>query len=376
MARKRKLILSAAAPAIVAASAAALLGTAQAAPTSAAAIVEPPPTALQKWNADTDNLIPIQGTVDWNGKPVSGVSVRVDTFVVPSPTNAQGHFTYLEDGTLIGRHVVTIANATQAKVGGVALTSAEQSALSAAQGAITVDYEVHDLTVSRDSAGQPVVTGQVTDALAEPPAPVGLFTYQLTGTVVDSDGKPVVGAQVSTRTEDRDYWTVSTFTNSKGYYSSLFTASAETAGVPGAPVPFTVRVSKGNLVYQFLPLEFVEFNRLQSAVLNIQLPPQGYPFALPLPRSYPGAIYQGVVVGVAQGDQAVRPVSTTWPDKTGHFSITLPKSMAGKTVSLWEGRLQMFSKAQAAPGGAIDLQSYPSALPADLPRDLQSITLK
>ena len=262
MARKRKLILSAAALAIVAASAAALLGTAQAAPTSAAAIVEPPPTALQKWNADTDNLIPIQGTVDWNGKPVSGVSVRVDTFVVPSPTNAQGHFTYLEDGTLIGRHVVTIANATQAKVGGVALTSAEQSALSAAQGAITVDYEVHDLTVSRDSAGQPVVTGQVTDALAEPPAPVGLFTYQLTGTVVDSDGKPVVGAQVSTRTDDRDYWTVSTFTNSKGYYSSLFTASAETAGVPGAPVPFTVRVSKGE---PRLPVPAARVRRVQPA---------------------------------------------------------------------------------------------------------------
>jgi hypothetical protein len=97
---------------------------------------------------------------------------------------------------------------------------------------------------------------------------------------------------------------------------------------------------------------------------------------LPLPRSYPGAIYQGVVVGVAQGDQAVRPVTTTWLDKTGHFSITLPKSMAGKTVSLWEGRLQLFSKTTATPGSQIDLQSYPSGLPADVPRDLQSITLK
>ncbi len=352
------------------------LGSARAASKSAGAIVVPPPTTLKRWNPDTDNLIPIQGTVEWNGKPVSGVSVRVDTFVVPSPTDAQGHFTYLVDGTLLGRHVVTVANASQAKVGGVALTGAEQSALDRTQGAITVDYGIHDLQVSRDSAGRPVVTGQLTDSLGTPPPPVGLFTYQLTGTVVDSDGKPVVGAQVSTRTEDRDYWTVSTLTNSKGYYSSLFTASAETAGVPGAPVPFTVRVSKGDLVYQFLPLEFVEFERLESATLNIQLPPQGYPLALPLPRSRPGAIYQGVVVGVAQGDQAVRPVATTWPDKTGHFSITLPKSMAGKTVSLWEGRLQLFSEAEATQGGPIDLQDYPSTLPADVPRDLQPVTLK
>jgi len=375
MVRRAKLTLCLAAVAIVAV-AAGMLGSAHAASKSAAAIVVPPPTALKKWNAGTDNLIPIQGTVEWNGKPVSGASVRVDTFLEPSPTNAQGHFTYLVDGTLLGRHVVTIANASQAKVGGVALTGAEQSELSAAQAAITVDYGIHDLKVSRDSAGRPVVTGQLTDSLGVPPTPVGLFTYQLTGTVVDSDGKPVVGAQVSTRTEDRDYWTVSTFTDSQGRYSSLFTASAETAGVPGAPVPFTVRVSKGDLVYQFLPLEFVEFDRLQSAALNIELPPQGYPLALPLPRSYPGAIYQGVVVGVAQGGQAVRPVTTTWLDKTGHFSITLPKSMAGKTVSVWEGRLQMFSKAQATQGGPIDLQSYPSTLPADVPRDLQSITLK
>jgi hypothetical protein len=352
------------------------LGSARAASTSAGAIIVPPPTILKKWNADTDNLIPIQGTVEWNGKPVSGVSVRVDTFLIPSPTDAQGHFTYLVDGTLMGRHVVTIANDTQAKVGGVALTSSEQSALSSTQGAITVGYGIHNVAVSTNSAGQPVVTGQLSDSLGVPPTPVGLFTYQLTGTVVDSDGKPVVGAQVSTRTEDRDYWTVSTFTNSKGFYSSLFTASAETAGVPGAPVPFTVRVSKGDLVYQFLPLEFVEFDRLQSATLNIQLPPQGYPLALPLPHSYPGAIYQGVVVGVAQGDQAVRPVTTTWPDKTGKFTITLPKSMAGKTVSIWEGRLQMFSQSEATQGGQIDLQNYPSGLPADIPRDLQTVTLK
>jgi hypothetical protein len=375
MVRQSKLGLSLATVAI-AAVVAGTLGSAHAASKAAATIVVPPPTTLKKWNADTDNLIPIQGTVEWNGKPVSGASVRVDTFLEPSPTDAQGHFTYLVDGTLMGRHVVTIANASQAKVGGVALTSAEQAALTATQSAISVDYGIKNLQVSRDSSGRPVVTGQLANSLGDPPSPVGLFTYQLTGTVVDSDGKPVVGAQVSTRTEDRDYWTVSTFTDSQGHYSSLFTASAETAGTPGAPVPFTVRVSKGNLVYQFLPLEFVDFDRLESATLNIQLPPQGYPLALPLPQSYPGAIYQGVVVGVAQGDQAVRPVITTWTDTTGRFTITLPKGMAGKTVSLWEGRLQMFSKNEAVPGGSIDLQGYPTTLPANVPRDLQSVTLK
>ena len=97
---------------------------------------------------------------------------------------------------------------------------------------------------------------------------------------------------------------------------------------------------------------------------------------LPLPRSYPGAVYQGIAVGVAQGDQAVRPVSDTWLDRTGRFQLVLPKRLAGQTVSLWEGKLQLFSVAAAAPGGTIDLQDWPSSLPADVPRGLGSVRLR
>jgi hypothetical protein len=141
MASRAKLLLGCAIVACVAG----VLGSAHAAPTagSVATIVVPPPIALRKWNADTDNLIPVQGTVELNGQPVSGLTVRVDTFLEPRPTDAQGHFTYLVDGTLMGRHVVTVANTSQGKIAGVALTSDQSSALGAVQGAITVDYAVH-----------------------------------------------------------------------------------------------------------------------------------------------------------------------------------------------------------------------------------------
>ena len=63
-------------------------------------------------------------------------------------------------------------------------------------------------------------------------------------------------------------------------YSSLFTASSE---YYENPVPFTVRVSKGDLVYEFLSQEFVYFKRLASARLDIRLPPRGFAMALPRP---------------------------------------------------------------------------------------------
>ncbi len=344
----------------------------------ATGIAAPPPYTLRVWNPDTDNLVPAQGTVTSNGSPVSGVRVRVDNYNVPSPTDTSGHFVYLADATLLQRHVVTVTDASKAKVNSQPLSAASQAALTASQGSINVAYAIEDLKVSRNGAGDPVITGRLAKTDGTGPPLVGLLTYQLTGTITDSNGKPVVGAQVSTRTLDRDYWTVSTASDSTGHYDSLFTASAEVAG---NPVPFTVRVSKGDTVYQFLPQEFINFQRLKSARLDIRLPPTGYAFALPMPTSYPGALYSGTVVGVTSAGAPVRPVAATWPStpvgrNEGRFSITLPKKMIGKSVSLWEDKLNLFSVSPAKPGGAIELQDWPATLPADAPRGLATVTLK
>jgi hypothetical protein len=336
-------------------------------------IVPPRTFAIAVWTSATDNLVPLNGKVTANGSPVAGVRLRVDNYDLPKPTNAQGQFTYLADGTLLARHVVVVTDAKEAKSGGQPLSSEEQKALLATESAINVAYTPRDLKVTTDAAGRPVITGRLTKTNGTPPPAVGLLTYQLTGTVTDSNGKPVSGIQVSTRTQDRDYWTISTLTDSKGRYNSLFTASAEELT---DPVPFTVRLSKGDLVYQYLLQEVVYFPRLKSAKMDIRLPPKGYALALPIPRSYPGALYSGIAAGVTQGGVPVRPVSATWPDATGRFSITLPKSLAGKTVALWEGKLILYSATEAKPGSAIDLQDWPETLPRDAPRDLASIKLK
>jgi hypothetical protein len=336
------------------------------------AIVAPPTYMVKAWNPNSDNLVASQGTIEVGGTPVSGVRVRVDSYDVAAPTDAQGRFTYLVDATLLGRHVVTVSDVSTARVGGQPLTKAQQAELLAERAAINVAYAVQDVKVTRDSAGHPVVSGRLVNAAGGPPPVVGLLTYQLTGRVTDSSGKPVAGAQVSTRTQDRDYWTVSTMTDANGRYTSLFTASDETSD---DPVPFTVRVSKGDLVYQYLSQEFVYFKRLQSAHLNIRLPPSNYAMALPRPVSYPGAVYTGIAVGATDGNNVVQPVAATWPDASGRFQMTLPARLAGKTISIWEGRLQLFSRLEAKAGGPTDLTQWPSTLPREAPRDLVSVHL-
>ena len=373
MASRRFATASVATAVLLAAGVALQSATASGASGPQAAIVAAPTMSLRTWTASSDNLVPEQGTVTVAGQPVSGVSVRVDNYDVPGVTDRNGHFVYLVDGTLLARHVVTVSGETNGKAGGRPLSASEQSALAAATASIDVAYAVKDLKVSRNGAGQPVVSGRLATADGSPPPAVGLLTYELDGTVTDADGKPVAGAQVSTRTLDRDYWTVSTFTDAQGRYSSLFTASAE---APGNPVPFTVRVSKGDVVYQFLSQEFVDFQRLKSARMDIRLPPPGYAMALPLPQSFPGALYAGIVVGVTLGAVPVHPVSATWLDRLGRFTLTLPKRVAGQSVSIWEARLNLFSVAEAKPGGAIDLRDWPATLPSDAPRDLAAVTLK
>ena len=108
------------------------------------------------------------------------------------------------------RHLLLPCLYQTGNFGGQPLSASDQSALKASQASINVAYAVRDLKVSRNGAGLPVVSGRLIKSDKTPPPLVGLLTYQLTGTITDSDGKPVEGAQVSTRTLDRDYWTVST----------------------------------------------------------------------------------------------------------------------------------------------------------------------
>jgi hypothetical protein len=337
-------------------------------------ISTPGPIPIQVWQPETDDLTPVNGRVTLDGAPVAGVFLRIGDYELPTPTGKDGAFTYLADTTSLAREVVSVADDTRARAKGKHLTPAQQNALAAQRALITIAYPLTDLRTGLNTQGDPTITGRVTFAnhRTAPPT-VRLYSYQLSGKVTDATGKPVAGAVVSTRTNDRDFWTISTPTNASGEYSSLFTASDEGGD---NPVPINVEVAIGNIVYSFLPSEFVDFQPLHSARLNVHLPPDGYAMAPPLPQSYPGAIYHGIVVGASGArSNTLRPLTATWPDRTGHFTLTLPRALARHTVTLWEAELQLFSTRPATPGATIQLTSWPRTLPTNAPRDIAHVQL-
>ncbi len=336
-------------------------------------ILSPGPVFVKTWEANSSNLKDVQGHVLLSGKPVAGARVSVDGWIAPRATDAAGEFTYPADVTLPGRHVVKVVGASRATIGGRPANEAQRSALLSSSGGVSVGYRFSGLAARRGAGGSIVVTGRVSYGGEAAPPPVLLYSYMLKGTVTDADGKPVMGAVVTTRTNDRQYWTQSRPTGANGQYAS-FLVAADTLG--DDPVPMTVGVAVGGTSYAQAPGAVVNFAHLKSAVMNIKLPASAStPLTGISSDAIPGAIYQGLLVGVVGKGRTIRPTSATWPTGSGHFQLVLPRSAAGLTVSFWESARQFYAASSTKPGGSVDLAVYPTSLPVTAPQALASLAL-
>jgi len=343
----------------------------RAAPVGFGRIATPAGLVVQPWLANSSNVRTVLGRVLLNGAPVAGARVVVEGYAVPRATTANGTFPYDVDDTIAQRHAVHVTGLSHATVHGKPLSAGQRSALAAVSGGFSVGYAVHDLTASVQKDGSVLLTGKVTDSTGAGPPLVHLLTYQLTGTITDGSGKPVQGAVVITRTQDRDFWTHSSASDANGHYSSFFAASDETSA---DPVPLSVGVALGSVSYGGTLGTNAPFARLKSATMNIQLG-SGTSYTIQKPTSYVGAVYSGLVVGATAGGKVVKPLAERWPDAKGSFSMTLPASVRGKTIYLWENDRQSFSSFPAKPGGAVDLASWPTQLGADVPSGLASLAI-
>ena len=328
--------------------------------------------AVRGWNANSSNTQNATGRVVLGSKPVAGVQVRVDGYTLPGKTLKDGSFVYPADITVARRHVITIVSAAGASVAGRRLGKRESDALVGMQAGFSVAYPVTNLHASVQKNGNVLVQGRVASVEGAPPPLVSLFTYRLTGVITDSSGKPVQGAVVVTRTQDRDFWTYSTPTDSGGRYTSFFAASDESGK---NPVVLSVQVAVGDNIYGLPTGVNVDFSMLKSATMNAQLPASGTGLPTPKSTSYAGAVYEGLLVGVSGAKGVVRPVSAHWPDRNGNFSLVLPASMRGKTVRFWENYRQLFQTFPATAGGLVDLTNWPSALLPRVPQGFQTLTL-
>jgi PQQ-dependent dehydrogenase (methanol/ethanol family) len=327
--------------------------------------------ALTRWSPDSSNLREVTGRLTLGGRPVAGARVSVDRYVLPRATADDGRFVAAVDTTLARRHPVVVVDATRATVGGRRLTTAEQASVRAASGGINVGYRITDVRISNARNGAVRVTGRVMRADGVPAPPVVLLSYRLRGTVTNASGRPVPGAYVVTRTNDRDFWAFSEPSTQTGHYESFFPASDLTEA---DPVEFTVQVAYGRTSYttgQANPT----FKRRSSASLDLRLPASGVVMAVPTSTPEPGAIYRGLLVGVRSGSGVVRPLSARWPDARGRFELVLPASVRGSTLRFWESDFQSYQRTQVAPGSFVDLAAWPRALSPRVARDVAFVRI-
>ena len=330
-----------------------------------ARIAAGPATHVRPWDADSSNVQAVVGRLTVGGSPVAGARVTVDGFRLQRPTDARGQFTYSADVSLARRHVARVTGLAHARVNGRPLAVAEKKALLGGRAGFSVGYQLSELRARTRSDGV-LVTGRVTDSRGLPPPPVRLFTYRLAGTITDASGKPVQGAVIVTRTQDRDFWTFSSASNSNGKYTSFFSASDE---IGADPVELSVGVALGGTNYGGVTGTNASFKRLSSSTMDVQLGSGGR-YTLSKPVATPGAVYQGLVVGVSGGHGVIRPVAARWPDAQGRFSLLLPRSARGATLRFWENQRELVSTVKAVPGGRIDVSTWPRELGQTVPRGL------
>ena len=338
---------------------------------SGARIATQAPIAVQPWDANSSNVQAMSGRLLLKGAPVAHARISVDGYVVRRATTGSGVFRYDADRTVARKHQIRVAALGLATVDGRRLTDAQRSALLGASGSFSVGYRIDGLHATKRSDGTIAITGRVHDTAGTAPPPVALQTYQLTGTITDASGNPVANAVVITRTQDRDFWTFSSASDQNGHYSSFFAASDETSA---DPVPLSVGVAYGGTSYGGTLGTITPFDRLHSSSMNIQLG-SGAKYTISKPTSYPGAVYQGLVVGVSGPGGVIKPVSNRWPDRLGRFTIVLPGATSGKVVRFWENQRQFFTHSQAVAGGPVDLSTWPTQLGSAAPAGLATLRL-
>lgn len=338
-----------------------------AAATGQARIETQGPFTVHVWNASSPTTQIVSGRLLLGRRPVVGAAMQVDGYALLDRTNARGQFFYRLDTTMPRRHIVRVLRLARATVGGRTLSRVQRAALVRIAGGFSVGYRIDGLS-TRAVGGHVVVTGRLSYADGSASPPVVLYTYRLSGTITDANGRPVVGASIVTRTQDRDFWTFSLPSDANGHYVSFFTASDESGE---NPVPLTVQVASGNVSYASPIGRNVDFTALRSATMNIRLPSSaGQPLTLPTEQSYSGAIYEGILVGASGPNGVVKPLSASWPDAHGRFRLVLPGSVRGEPLRLWEDASTFFQTRVARPGSSVDTSVWPSIPPGDQPQGL------
>ena len=164
------------------------------------------------------------------------------------------------------RHVVTVADADHATIGGKPLTAAQHAAVLNGTGRDQRRLRDQRPLEPSGRGGNVVVTGRLGYGKGLAPPPVGLYSYELTGRITDANGNPVKGADRDDADERPQVLdAVSEPTGANGVYTSFLVAADQEGD---DPVPMTVGVAVGSDSYAEPLNDFVDFAKLKSATLT------------------------------------------------------------------------------------------------------------
>lgn len=331
-----------------------------------------PVVPVKLWEGGSANKFQLDGRLTLGGQPVAGAVLKANQYTLPAPTGDDGAFSIRRDQSVVDRTTLSIADVSQATIGGSPLSDTDAAALTSAGFAIETAFPITLDGTPSLAKGQTNVEIGGTVFFSDgttPIPPVALWGYTLSGTVFDAAGKPLAGVYASIRDEEGETWALSNQTGDDGVYTlRFFPNSAES--------DYIVRIAYGDQSAENdggLTLEPGTSSKLdlvlQTDMAMVMGTGASGAFA---PESVPGAEYVGYLVGLAVDDAPID-ATFTWPDENGRFSVVIPEVNFDGEAAFFQERIRFFSDTENIPGSDVPAELIPAELDARTPRNIPPI---
>jgi hypothetical protein len=316
--------------------------------------------SVKSWKMDNSHLAPLSGKLLLDGRPVSGVQLRLSGKRVIT-TEEDGGFKFLVDRSIPQTLLVLVQSADGAELAGKPLGESDKKALLSAKGTVDVFYPIQITkvnTAENDADLVEVHAQAITENLQDFPVAT-LIQYAIKGTVRTADGTPVQGAIVSFTRNSGQGRARSEPSNEKGEYILYYS--------PDEQEDLYLNVHVGQTHYKLPENKVYHFPEDTSMQTDITLPAEGNiitdkpPTLVSIPAK--GAVYWSLMVGLSVNDQMK--YSVTLPNKDGSFVLTVPKKVWDQYPSFFETRVTRFLTDPISAGYEVPSSFLPVPQPDD-----------